>query len=55
MPKGNTQQYKVFYKGTEEDFIIFVDSPEDLAKWKADRSTPLAQVVSGFKIMVSHK
>lgn len=55
MPKGNGTQYKVFYKGTEEDFIIFVDSPEDLAKWKADRSIPLAQVVSGFKIMVSHK
>lgn len=55
MPKGNTAQYKVFYKGTEEDFIIFVDSPKDFAAWKEDRSIPLAQVVSGFTIMVSHK
>jgi hypothetical protein len=55
MPRGNTAQYKVFHKGTEEDFIIFVDSPKDLAAWKEDRSIPLAQVVSGFKIMISHK
>lgn len=55
MPRGNAPQYKVFFKGAEEDFIIFVDSPKDLAAWKEDRSIPLAQVVSGFKIMVSHK
>jgi len=55
MPRGNAAQTKVFHQGKEEDFIVFVDSPEDLEAWKKDRSIPLAQVVSGFKIMVSHK
>ena len=48
-------QVKVIHKGKDEDFIVFVDSVKDLEAWKADRSIPLAQVVSGFKIMVSHK
>jgi len=55
MPRGNAQQTKVLYQGKEEDFIVFVDSPSDLESWKKDRSIPLAQVVAGFKIMVSHK
>jgi len=55
MPRGNAEQTKVFLQGKEEDFIVFVDSPSDLEDWKKDRSIPLAQVVSGFKIMVSHK
>ena len=46
---------KVHYKGREEDFIVFVDSAEDLEKWKGDRSIPLANVVNSFKIFVTHK
>jgi hypothetical protein len=55
MPRGDTSQTKVFLQGKEEDFIVFIDSQRDLEAWKSDRSIPLAQVVSGFKIMISHK
>ncbi|MCJ1445049.1 MAG: hypothetical protein MMC23_005554 [Stictis urceolatum] len=55
MPRGNASQSKVHYQGKEEDFIIFVDDTESVKKWKEDRSIPLAQVVSGFKIFVTHK
>jgi len=46
---------KVHYKGQEDDFIVFVESSEDLKNWKGDRSIPLAQVVNSFKIFVTHK
>ncbi|KAL9116176.1 MAG: hypothetical protein Q9227_000546 [Pyrenula ochraceoflavens] len=55
MPRGNASQAKVFYKGKEEDFVIFVDSASDVRAWKGDKSIPMAQVVSGFKIFVTHK
>lgn len=55
MPRGNAPQVKVHYAGKDEDFIIFVDDAESVKKWKEDRSIPLAQVVSGFKIFVTHK
>ena len=55
MTRGNTVQSKVHYQGKEEDFVIFVDDPQAVQKWKKDRSIPLAQVVSGFKIFVTHK
>ncbi|KAL2435069.1 hypothetical protein ABEF95_012798 [Exophiala dermatitidis] len=58
MTKGNTARgniTKVFYKGETDDFIVIVESPEDLAAWKKDKSIPLAQVVNSFKIMVTHK
>lgn len=55
MPRGNAAQSKVHYQGKEEDFVIMVDDVEAVQKWKDDRSVPLAQVVSGFKIFVTHK
>jgi len=55
MPRGNAGQSKIHYQGKEEDFVIMVDDAEAVQKWKGDRSTPLAQVVSGFKIFVTHK
>ena len=55
MPRGNAVQSKVHYKGKEDDFVIFVDDIEAVQNWKKDRSIPLAQVVSGFKIFVTHK
>lgn len=55
MPRGNEQQTKVHYKGNEEDFIIFVDSQDAVENWKKDSSIPLAQVVSGWKVFVTHK
>ena len=55
MPRGNAHQSKVHYQGKEEDFVIMVDDVQSVQKWKDDKSIPLAQVVSGFKIFVTHK
>ncbi|MCJ1476450.1 hypothetical protein MMC13_005116 [Lambiella insularis] len=55
MPRGNAAQTKVHYQGKDEDFVIYVDSAKAVQDWKGDRSIPLAQVVSGFKIFVTHK
>jgi len=55
MPRGNDQVTKVYYKGKSDDFVIFVDDVEAARKWKNDRSIPLTEVVSGWKIFVTHK
>ncbi|KAI9725634.1 MAG: hypothetical protein M1828_002919 [Chrysothrix sp. TS-e1954] len=55
MPRGNAAQTKVHYKGANEDFVIFVESKQAVQDWQGDRSIPLAQVVDGFKIFVTHK
>lgn len=55
MARGNVGVYKVFYKGDHDDFIIFVEDPALVREWKKDRSLPLARVVSGFKIFVTHR
>ncbi|KAF7845633.1 hypothetical protein BT93_L1500 [Corymbia citriodora subsp. variegata] len=53
--RGNDTQVKVHYHGSTEDFIILVDSAKAVQDWKADSSIPLAQVVSGWKVFVTHK
>ncbi|MCJ1339329.1 hypothetical protein MMC09_004618 [Bachmanniomyces sp. S44760] len=55
MPRGNAPQTKVHYKGRDEDLVIFVESAEEVQKWKKDSSIPLVEVVSGYKIFVTHK
>ncbi|KAF2115105.1 putative RNA binding protein [Lophiotrema nucula] len=55
MPRGNDSQTKVHYKGSEDDFVIFVDSAKAVQDWKEDSSIPLSQVVSGWKVFVTHK
>lgn len=55
MPRGNTRQIKVVFKGKNDDFIVFVDSLEDVEKWKKDSSIPLAQVLNGWKIFCTDK
>ncbi|KAI9788523.1 MAG: hypothetical protein M1816_006863 [Peltula sp. TS41687] len=55
MARGNVAHTKVHYQGKEEDFIIFVDTPELVYEWRKDKSIPLAQVVSGWKIFITHK
>ncbi|KAI8933544.1 hypothetical protein NX059_009281 [Plenodomus lindquistii] len=53
MARGNAQQTQVFYKGSNGDqFTVFIDSVEELKKWKADSSIPLTSVVAGWKILV---
>lgn len=55
MTRGEAQQTKVHYKGKDEDFVIFVDDVKSAKDWKTDKTIPLAQVVSAFKIFVTHK
>lgn len=55
MPRGNAALSKVHYQGKDEDFVIMVDDVKAVQDWKNDRSIPLAHVVSGFKIFVTHK
>ena len=55
MTRGEANQTKVHYKGKDEDFVIFVDDAKAAKDWKTDKSIPLTQVVSSFKIFVTHK
>ena len=55
MTRGNAQQIKVHLKGKTEDFVIFVDSKDAVQQWKKDKSVPLAQVLSGWKVFITHK
>jgi hypothetical protein len=55
MARGEANQIKVHYKGTDEDFLVFVDDAKAAKDWKSDKSIPLAQVVSSFKVFVTHK
>lgn len=55
MVRGEGQVNKVHYKGKEDDFIVMVEDVAEYNKWKGDKSIPLVEVVSGFKIFVTHK
>ena len=55
MARGEANQIKVHYKGKDEDFLVFVDDAKAAKDWKSDKSIPLAQVVSSFKVFVTHK
>ncbi len=55
MPRGNVAQTKVHYQGKQDDYVVFVDSAKAVQDWKQDKSIPLAQVVSGWKVFVTHK
>lgn len=55
MPRSNTPASKIFYKGRVDDFIVFVDDLTTLNDWRRDRSIPLARVLNGWKIFVTHR
>lgn len=55
MGRGEGTQVKVHYKGSSEDFIIFIESAQALEDWKKDSTIALAQVVNGWKVFVTHK
>ena len=55
MPRANDATDKVFYKGSSEDFVIFVDNVQTLKNWLQDRSIPLVNVVNGWNIFVTQK
>lgn len=55
MTRSDDTNSKVFYKGASEDFIVFVEDVATLKNWRDDRSIPLAQVLNGWKIFVTHR
>ncbi|KAK4129594.1 DUF1960-domain-containing protein [Parathielavia appendiculata] len=55
MTRGDVSHVKVHYKGAAEDFVVFLDSVDDFKRWQSDKSVPLAQVVSSFKVFTTHK
>ena len=55
MARGEGSQVKVHFKGKDEDFIVFVDDVKSFKEWQTDKSIALAQVVSSFKVFVTHK
>jgi hypothetical protein len=55
MPRGNDNHTKVWFKGKSDDFVVFVDDIPTVHKWRKDRSIPLQQVLSGWKIFVTHR
>ncbi|KAG8421745.1 hypothetical protein J3458_003594 [Metarhizium acridum] len=56
MTRGESTQTKVHYKGSIDDFLVFVEDVDQCNKWlKGDTSIPLAQFVSSFKIFLTHR
>ncbi|KAL1903102.1 hypothetical protein Sste5346_000386 [Sporothrix stenoceras] len=55
MARGETTQTKIHYKGEYEDFIVFVDDPEDFKKWQKDSSVPLTHFVSTFTVYTTQR
>jgi hypothetical protein len=55
MPRGITEVDKMIYKGTEDEFIVIVDSLEDLEKWKTDPTVPMARVVGSFNVFTTFR
>jgi hypothetical protein len=55
MARGEAKQTRVYFKGKENEFVVFVENPEAAEQWKADQTTPLVQVVKAFTIYVTQK
>ncbi|KAL2757102.1 hypothetical protein ACRALDRAFT_1062710 [Sodiomyces alcalophilus JCM 7366] len=54
MTRGEVNQAKIHFKGDNDDFFVFIDDPEDYQKWREDKSVPLANFISSFRIFVTH-
>jgi hypothetical protein len=50
MTRADTQQVKVHFKGTQDDFVVMAESVEAVKKWKTDKSIPLVDVVNSFDV-----
>lgn len=55
MARGETIQATIHLKGKADDYIVFCESAEQYKKWLSDKSVPLTQVVSSFKIFCTHR
>lgn len=54
MARGESMQTKVHYKGSSEDFLVFVDNVEAYKNWQNDKSVPLSHFISAFQIFLAH-
>jgi hypothetical protein len=56
MARGETTQAKVHFKGSQDDYLVFVDDVDTYKQWaKGDTTIPLAHFVSSFKVFRTHK
>lgn len=57
MTRGNTQEVKMHYKGTNtsDDYVIYISGADAVQKWLKDKTIPLVEVLDGFFVFVSHK
>lgn len=51
-----TQPHKIFYKGNGNDFVIFTENPDLIAKYKkGDATIPLIEIVSIYKVFINRQ
>jgi Shwachman-Bodian-Diamond syndrome (SBDS) protein len=50
---GEGQQARVHYKGSDDDFLVFVEDVASLKKWRGDKTVPLVDVVQSFDVFVT--
>jgi hypothetical protein len=55
MTRADSDQVKVHYKGSEDDFVVMAESIDAVKRWKEDKSTPLVDVVNSFDVFTTHK
>ena len=53
MARGEASKIKVHFKGTHDDFLVFVDDAEVYHQWMTDKSIPLAHFISTFKVFAT--
>lgn len=54
MTRGEVNQAKIHYKGKHDDFFVFIDDAEDFQRWRTDKSIPLTNFISTFRIFITH-
>lgn len=53
---GNQNPHKIFWKGSQNDFIIFSENPDLIKKYQGgDTTIPLLDLVSVFKVFVNRQ
>ncbi|KFY31065.1 hypothetical protein V493_01429 [Pseudogymnoascus sp. VKM F-4281 (FW-2241)] len=55
MVRGQGLQSRVHYKGINDDYIVFVEDPAMLKKWREDKTVALVEVVDAFKVFITGK
>ncbi|KFY35778.1 hypothetical protein V494_05621 [Pseudogymnoascus sp. VKM F-4513 (FW-928)] len=55
MARGQGLQSRVHYKGSTDDYVVFVEDPAMLKKWRDDKTVALVEVVDAFKVFTTGK